>query len=308
MALPQATLTALRDVALHPQLDVPLLKKTWWRAGGPADGFVTASSIEDLANLQRICRQTDCPVFVLGNASNLLVGDGGIRGIVVRLAGDLSRETPDDQDPLLLSLGGGLKLIPFVNRMLKRGWTGLELFAGIPGTIGGAIRMNAGTAIGETVDALVDVDLVYPDGRIARVTANSLNMRYRHAELPEGAIVASARFKTTGADPAESRRHVEAHLAYRARTQPVDVPTCGSTFRNPEGDTAGRLIDAAGLKGHRIGGAEVSRKHANFVVNTGGASARDIRALVQHIQRVVRDRFDVELHREVHFVGDWLDA
>ena len=189
--------------------------------------------------------------------------------------------------------------------MPRKGWTGLEMFAGIPGTIGGAVRMNAGTALGETVDPLLDVTVVHPDGSVETLEASELRMRYRHCELPDGAIVAFARFQTTGGDLEESRGKIKHHLDYRARTQPVDVPTCGSTFRNPDGDTAGRLIDAAGLKGTTLGGAKVSEKHANFIENTGDATAADIRALIEQVQDSVEATFGIRLHREVHFVGEW---
>ncbi len=303
MPLPQATANALRDLDVAYEEDASLLKKTWWRAGGMADGFVLATDLPTLVALQRAASETACPVFALGNASNLLVADAGIRGLVVRLGGALA--TDEALSDGQVRFGGGLKLMPLVNRMQRNRWTGLEFFAGIPGTIGGAVRMNAGTALGETVHALIDVDVVLPDGSTVELTAEDLRMSYRTAHLPAGGIVASARFQTTGANPQESQEKITAHLDHRARTQPVDVPTCGSTFRNPPGDYAGRLIEASGLKGHRVGKAEVSRKHANFLVNTGGATANDIRNLLEHVQQTVENDHGVKLVREVHFVGDW---
>jgi UDP-N-acetylmuramate dehydrogenase len=294
---------ALRDLGVAFEQDAPLLKKTWWRAGGSADGFAVATDLRGLQDLQRAASQTNCPVFCLGNASNLLVADAGIRGLVIRLGGALAAD--DDLGGGLVRLGGGLKLMPLMNRMQRNGWTGLEFFAGIPGTVGGSVRMNAGTALGETVDALVDVEVVLADGRTITIATDDLHMSYRTAHLPAGGIVASARFQTTNGDPKASRAKIEAHLAHRARTQPVNVPTCGSTFRNPRGDHAGRLIEASGLKGFRIGGAEVSPKHANFLVNTGGATASDIRKLVEHVRDTVERDHDVCLIHEVHFVGDW---
>ena len=305
MALPKTTAAAFLAAGLSLREEVPLLKRTWWRAGGPADGFISLTSVEQAQALQRIALHTQTPVFVLGNASNLLVSDKGIRGVVVQLVEDLAKVQVVEGEPPMLTLGAGLKLVRLVNRMPKMGWTGLEFLAGIPGTVGGAITMNAGTALGETVDALREVEWVLPGGAVQRVPVSTLNMRYRHAETPPGALITRAWFQTTDEDMAESRRHIREHLAYRERTQPTDVPTCGSTFRNPEGDTAGRLIDAAGLKGHRIGAAEVSTKHANFVVNTGGASAAHIRSLVEFVQDEVHRQTGVRLQREVHFVGEW---
>ena len=303
MPLPRATVEALRGREVDFAEDAPLLKKTWWRAGGPADGFAIAHDLRTLCALQQVAFETDCPIFALGNASNLLVADAGIRGLVVRLGGALAAD--EERVDGVVHLGAGLKLMPLMSRMQRQGWTGLEFFAGIPGTVGGAVRMNAGTTLGETVDALLDVEVVMPDGSIRAVSAADLNMSYRTAHLPAGAIIASARFQTSGSDPEASQAQIQKHLAHRARTQPVDVPTCGSTFRNPPGDHAGRLIEASGLKGFRIGAAEVSTKHANFLVNTGGATAADIRRLVDHVRDVVEGDHGVRLVQEVHFVGDW---
>lgn len=304
MPLPPDTARALHDLGVAFDEDAPLVKRTWWRAGGPAGGLVTARDLPALAAIQRAAHDTGCSVFVLGNASNLLVSDRGIPGLVLRLAGELASISAEG-DPPVLRLGAGLKLMPFIGRMQREGWTGLEMLAGVPGTMGGAVVMNAGTSLGEVVDALLDVEVVLPDGTIETLTRDDLRMSYRTAHLPDGAIVASARLRTTGDDPEASRRTIQAHLDYRANTQPVDVPTCGSTFRNPPGDRAGRLIEAAGLKGARIGGAQVSEKHANFLVNTGEATASDIRRLIEHVQAEVARVHGVELVREVHYAGDW---
>jgi UDP-N-acetylmuramate dehydrogenase len=303
MPLPRATAAGLRDAGVAFQEDVPLLKKTWWRAGGSADGFLDANDVQTVIAAQRVATQTDCPLFVLGNASNLLVSDRGIRGLVLRLRGSLA--SVDSGEGGRVRFGAGVKLVPLMNRIQREGWTGLEFLAGIPGTIGGAVRMNAGTALGEMVDALVEVEAVAPDGTLLRLGREALRMSYRTAHLPEGAIVTHTTLQTTGEDPETSRAAIREHLDHRGRTQPVHVPTCGSTFRNPPGDFAGRLIESSGLKGHRIGKAEVSTLHANFIVNTGGASAADIRALVEHVQHRVQKTKGVTLVREVHFVGDW---
>ncbi|MEZ4317662.1 MAG: UDP-N-acetylmuramate dehydrogenase [Myxococcota bacterium] len=302
MALPEPTLRALASAPIDVQIDAPLMKRTWWRAGGPADALVQADDLETLRTVRRIATETGCPLFVLGNASNLLVSDAGVRGLVVRLGGELAQVEPLEG---ALRLGGGLKLVVLVGRMIKHGWTGLELFAGIPGTVGGAVRMNAGTSLGEVVDALIDVDLVLADGSLATLPAADLRMSYRTAWLPDHSIVAKARFRLTDADPDTSRALIEHHLERRKATQPIDQPSCGSTFRNPDGDHAGRLIEAAGLKGFSIGGAMVSPKHANFIVNTGGATAADIRRVIELVQRTVHEQLGVELVREVHFAGDW---
>ena len=300
--LSESTLSALKASSLHVAYDAPLLKRTYWRAGGAADALVDCGDLATLCEVRRIATETECPFFVLGNASNLLVADAGIPGIVVRLTGALAGTEAHDRH---LFLGGGAKLVVVVSRMLRHGWTGLEFLAGIPGTAGGAVRMNAGTHLGEVVDALEAVEVVLPDASVVQLPASALKLSYRHSELPDGAIVTQTRFRLTEEDPEASKKRIEAHLDRRRETQPIDIPTCGSTFRNPPGDTAGRLIEACGLKGFQIGQARVSHKHANFVENHGGASAREIRAVVEHVQHTVEVQTGISLHREVHFVGAW---
>ena len=302
MALPHPTQRALADAGIAVELDASLVKRTWWRVGGPADGLIDVSNLETLRSVLRIAHGTGCPVFPLGNASNLLISDRGIRGLVLRLRGELAKVEPL---PGAVRLGAGLKLVLLLSRTLKNRWTGLEFFAGIPGTVGGAVRMNAGTSLGEVVDGLIEVQIVTRDGRVQTLAADALRMAYRTCHLPQGSVVATATFRLTDTDPDLSRAAVEHHLARRRRTQPVDKPSCGSTFRNPEGDHAGRLIEAAGLKGFAIGGARVSTKHANFIVNTGSATATDIRRLIEHVQHEVSTHSAIDLVREVHFAGDW---
>lgn len=298
----QAVKDALITADVPARFDAPLLKRTWWRTGGNADVLIDCPDLDTLCTVRRIATEHDVPLFVLGNASNLLVADAGIRGIVVRLTKQLAQIEPE---PGALLLGGGVKMMMLVSRMMKNGWAGLEFMAGIPGTVGGAVRMNAGTHLGEVVDGLVEVQLVLADGSVEWRSAESLKLTYRHSELPEGSIVAAARFRLTDDDPEASRATIQAHLDRRAATQPVDRPTCGSTFRNPPGDHAGRLIEACGLKGFTIGKAKVSEKHANFIENTGGATAADIRAVVEHVRDTVAAETGVTLVQEVHFVGDW---
>jgi len=283
--------------------DVPLAKRAWWRAGGQADGWATISTQEALGQVLRIATDTGCPIFPMGNGSNLLVADAGIRGLVVHLGGELARceRTAADQ----VVLGAGLKLMVLQNRAAREGWTGLECFAGIPGTVGGAVRMNAGSRLGEVVDNLVWADVVLPSGGVERLPAAALGLGYRTSELPPGAVVAAACMKLSDEDPAAHQSRVRSFLDRRKATQPLDLPSCGSTFRNPEGDHAGRLIEAAGLKGLTIGGAQVSTKHANFIVNLGDASAADIRRVIEAVEREVSEQHGVQLHREVHYVGDW---
>lgn len=303
MPLPNSVRAALSEAGVPVVEDAPLARKTWWRVGGPADGYAEIGRLDALRRVMRLAGD-GLPVFVLGNASNLLVSDRGIRGLVIRLVDELAGVAADGEPPVL-TIGGGAKLVSLVGRAQREGWTGIEALAGVPGTLGGAIRMNAGTRIGEISAVVRDVRVVLPGGDVREIPREELGFAYRTSVLPDGAVVASARLQTTGADPEESRAKIKEHLDYRARTQPVDLPTCGSTFRNPPGDSAGRLIEAAGLKGMRIGGAEVSPKHANFVANMGGATAADIDAVIREIQRRVLEASGVELHPEVHRAGEW---
>ncbi len=292
----------LAEAGVAVRRDEPLSRKTWWRVGGPADVYAELDTRAQLVALARLVAAHEVPLLVMGNASNLLVADRGVRGVVARLGGALAGAEVEGDT---LRIGGGAKLVQLLKRGEREGWTGLEMVAGVPGTMGGAVRMNAGTKLGEVSDGLVDVDLVLAGGEHGTVAAAALGLRYRHSELPAGAIVAAARMRLTGKDPAHAYAEVAEHLAYRARTQPIDVPTCGSTFRNPEGSAAGRLIEQCGLKGLRIGGAIVSEKHANFLINTGDATATDLRTLIRTIQERVLAEAGVHLRPEVVEVGEW---
>lgn len=297
-----AVARGLLDAGATVRRDEPLSRKTWWRVGGPADVFAEVSTRSQLVALSRLVAAHEVPLLVMGNASNLLVADAGVRGVVARLHGDLADASVEGD---ALRIGGGAKLVQLLKRGEREGWTGLEMVAGVPGTMGGAVRMNAGTQLGEISDGLLDVDLILPGGEHGTLPAAALRLAYRHSDLPAGAVVASARMRSTGKDPAAVYAEVAEHLAYRARTQPIDVPTCGSTFRNPPGHAAGRLIEQCGLKGLQIGGARVSEKHANFLVNTGEATAADLAALIRAVQARVQAETGVRLQPEVVEVGAW---
>ncbi|MBW1878522.1 MAG: UDP-N-acetylmuramate dehydrogenase [Deltaproteobacteria bacterium] len=307
MPLPAATRDALISLDVHFFEDEPLGRRVYWRVGGPADGFVLVRDLDALQQVIRATRDTECPSFLLGKGSNLLVSDAGIRGLVVSLGGALAEVRNLGGQPPRIQVGAGLALTALLARARKEGWTGLECFAGIPGTVGAAVVMNAGSHLGETVEPLVDIDVVNPDGSLHTLPKADLQMSYRTAHLPPGAVIARARFQTTGADPVQSQASVREFLLRRKATQPLNLPSCGSTFRNPPGDYAGRLIDAAGLKGFTIGGARVSERHANFIVNTGAATAREIRRVIEHVQARVEAFSGVRLRREVHYAGDWTE-
>lgn len=295
----------LQAAGMSPRVDEPLAKRTWWRVGGSADVYVDVPHRKALGTVQRVSSAHDLPVTVLGNGSNILVSDAGIRGVVVRLTDELAQARALDSQRV--RLGGGAKLVSVLRHAMREGWTGLEMLAGVPGTVGGAVKMNAGTRLGEIGDRLIDATLVLRDGTLVTMRHDAMGLAYRSSALPAGAIVAEATLSLTDEDPAVFRERVQAHLDYRAQTQPVDVPTCGSTFRNPQGDHAARLIEAAGLKGFAIGAARVSQKHANFLVNEGGATAADLAEVIDHVRATVLDVSGVSLVPEVDFVGEWPD-
>jgi UDP-N-acetylmuramate dehydrogenase len=272
------------------------------RVGGPADALVRADAREDLERLAAFCRARALPLLVLGGGFNLLVRDGGVRGVVVRLAGlrAVSLE-PDGR----LRADAGASHSQVTRFAADQGRAGLEFAVGIPGTVGGWIAMNAGTREREMKDAVTSVEVFDPGaGRVRELARAELRFRYRHTELPAGAVVLAATFATSADDPDAIRERQKRHLAQRRATQPVDQPSCGSVFVNPPGDFAGRLIESAGLKGTREGGAMISPLHANFIVNTGGARAADVLRLIERARAAVRERTQVELLTEVRIVGE----
>jgi len=301
---------------MEPVKDAPLSKHGYWRVGGPADLLVDVNDTTQLAAVM----ETDLPVTVLGNGSNLLVADAGIRGIVIRLKGtfralafkDLtSRSGLTDNlesENGLAIVGSGMMNTVLLAKLHKMGIGGVGCLAGVPGTIGGAIRMNAGTRLGEIGAKVAFVRIMMPNGSMQTLTPDALDFRYRRATLPAGAVVTRVGLFVSKNDHAAERDTIREHLDYRKNTQPLDQPSCGSTFKNPPGDAAGRLIDAAGLKGATEGGARISDKHANFFINTGNATAMDLYRLIKHARDTVAQQFDIELEPEVHAVGDWPDG
>ena len=274
------------------------------RVGGPAELLVRPRTADALVKVLARARTEGLPVHVLGGGANTLVGDLGIPGITLKLPSELFAE---EVQPLgsgggLVTLGGGAAIVRLINVMRTRGWVGAEFLAGIPGTIGGAVAMNAGTKHGECEWVLDAVELATPDG-IGWVPRTALTIRYRHTELPPAAVLTRARFRLPKGDLEASRAAMDADLAYRKRTQPLNQPNCGSVFQNPPGDHAGRLIDSVGLKGAVLGGAQISTLHANWIVNLGGARAADVVGLIERARERVREATGIVLVPEVKRVG-----
>ncbi len=279
----------------------PMSRHTSLRVGGPADFFVRVTSEEDLRGAVAVARQHEIPVFLLGGGTNLLVSDRGIRGVVIENAWS---EATIDGD--IVTAASGTPMAHVAAVAAREGLLGLEWMATVPGTIGGAVHGNAGAFGTETADVIVDAELMDLNGDTWTASKEDLGFAYRTSAL-QGTpiIVVRARFRGTKGDRATAVRRIKDMANERAKKQPLAQPNTGSIFRNPPGDFAGRLIDAAGLKGHRVGGAMVSERHANFIVNTGTATASDVRELMRLCQATVKERFGVDLRAEVEVVGEW---
>ena len=281
--------------------DAPLAPHTSLRIGGPADYFVRVGSEDDLTGAIRVARQAELPIFLLGSGTNVLVADRGIRGVVLQ---NKWRDARVEGSVVVASSGTPLAHVAAV--AARAGLLGLEWMATVPGTVGGAVHGNAGAFGKDTAADLIDADLIDPNADVWRAPADALGFAYRTSVLQGSSIiVVRARFRGTPGDRAEAVRRIKEMANERVATQPLAQPNTGSIFRNPPGDHAGRLIEAAGLKGARHGGAMVSPKHANFIVNADHASAADVRALMDRCQEGVMRQFGIQLRPEVELVGEW---
>ena len=296
--------------------DEPMAAHTSFRAGGPADLFLTPSDETQAARAVRICREAGGEPFILGNGSNLLVSDTGYRGVVLDMSGVngilqvLDSEGCSNVQRALrqvrVEAGAGAKLSAVARFALERGASGMECLAGIPGTVGGAAVMNAGAYGGEMKDVLRSVTVLTREGKLETVFASELDLGYRHSLIPEkGYIVLSAEFVLQKGDPEAIRAKMDDLAAQRRAKQPLEFPSAGSTFKRPEGYFAGKLIQDAGLAGYRIGGACVSPKHCGFVVNDQGGTASDIWRVICDVQEKVLAAHGVKLTMEVKLLGDF---
>ena len=279
----------------------PMSKHTSWRVGGLADCFFKPADIEDLA-LFLATKQDDSQIFWIGLGSNLLVRDGGIRGTVIMTSGLLNTlELIDDE---IIRAEAGVACPKVAKFVAKNGFEGSEFFAGIPGTIGGALAMNAGAFGGETWERVISVETLDRKGNRHERFPNEYDIAYRRVKGPGDEWFVAGKFKFKKGDGGKSLKRMKELLEKRNATQPSNQPSCGSVFRNPDNDYAARLIEACALKGFRIGGAAVSEKHANFIVNTGNATASDIESLIEHVVMTVEQKKGIKLVREAHIIGD----
>lgn len=290
-----------------------LAEYTSWRIGGPADFFGVADTVEALAAGIAVARRHDMPWIVLGGGSNVLVADDGVEGLVIlnRLRGLRIDGSTWDAPEVVADAGVFFARVALFTA--KQGYTGLEWGVAIPGTVGAGVVNNAGAHHGDVERTLVAADAIDANGNLTQLRPDDLRYRYRGSALKTPIVrstelvVTRARFRITSGERTRALRTIDELIRQRSETQPISQPSGGSTFKNPPDGHAGALIEEAGLKGHRVGGAEVSRRHANFIVNAGGARASDVAGLINYTRAVVQQQFGVRLETEIQFVGRWPD-
>jgi len=283
------------------KFDEPLKRYTAWKIGGPADALLEPESVEDLIHATEIAREHDIPVTILGGGTNVLVRDGGIRGLTIRLAKSLRNVEIEGKT---VTADAGVLYPVLANTTAGRGLAGLEFATGIPGTVGGAIYMNAGAYGSETTEVLDWADIL-ENHEVTRMKNRDLDLSYRHSALHENPdwIVLRAGYTLVPGDPVELKARIKEFRTQRMNGSP-NRPSCGSTFKRPQGDFPGRVIEAAGLKGTRVGNIEVSPVHANYLVNLGGGTAEDALALIELVREKVREKLGIELESEVRIIGE----
>lgn len=291
-----------RLLLTEPLFDEPMSLHTTIRIGGPADAYVSIYSLDELCRLLSFLREHQLPLFVLGCGSNIIVRDGGIRGVVVRLNGEFAKVSFNGT---VVRAGAGALLSHLVNAAAEMGLSGLEPAVGIPGTVGGAIISNAGTATEYIGERVVSVSVLTEDGVQLDVGKEALLFGYRHSNVLDfGRLVIAAVLELERSSPERTKKDIERLFEYRRKTQPITIPSAGCIFKNPPNERAGRLIEAAGLKGYKIGRAQVSEMHANFIINLGGATAKEVIELTELVRKVVYEKFGVMLEYEVQIVGE----
>lgn len=278
-------------------------RHTTFKIGGPADYFLMPDKDTDVGRIVKICKESAIPYFILGNGSNLLVGDGGYRGAVIQIYKNMSAVTVEGTE---ITVQAGALLSSVAAAAKNAALTGFEFAGGIPGTMGGAVVMNAGAYGGEMKDVLTEVTVMDEEGEIVTLPADKLELGYRTSIIKTaGYIVLEAKLQLKEGNPEVIRETMKDLTIRRTTKQPLEYPSAGSTFKRPGGYFAGKLIMDSGLAGYQVGGAQVSEKHCGFVINAGGATARDVRTLMDNVRDIVYKKYGVTLEPEVKFLGDF---
>lgn len=287
----------------HVLTDEPMKQHTTFKIGGPADYFLVPETGEEVGEIIKICRKTDTPYFILGNGSNLLVGDGGYRGAVIQVYRNMSAVTVEGT---MITAQAGALLSAVAAAAKNASLTGFEFAGGIPGTVGGAAVMNAGAYGGEMKDVLVEVTVMDAEGKIFTISAEKLELGYRTSVIKKaGYIVLEAKIRLKEGDQETIRERMKELTIQRTTKQPLEYPSAGSTFKRPEGYFAGKLVMDSGLRGYQVGGARISEKHCGFVINAGDATAKDVRTLMDNVRDIVYEKYGVTLEPEVKFLGEF---
>lgn len=297
----------LHDVPARKAFGCPLAPYTSLRIGGPVDALVQVDNLDVLRQVLTVANRHDIPLSVLGGGSNILIRDGGIRGIVLLMRGAFRNyrlQPSADGETARVNVGAGYALSRLAMQVGKRGWSGLEFAYGIPGTLGGAMVMNAGTSLGDMSGTLVTARVLRRDGKVCELPASAVGLRYRASSYPPGAILLEATLRLQRGDASVINSTMRGSYKRRRHTQPLTLPSAGSTFTNPRERAAGYLIERLGLKGTRIGGAQVSPVHANFITNVAHATAADVETLIAYVRDRVQDTYGILLTREVRIVGE----
>jgi len=278
------------------ETDYPLAKCTWYGLGGQADYFIRPKTLEQLKQIVGRCNENNVPIYVLGYGSNMLIADDGLRAAVIKLEADEFAKMKFDGEQV--TAGAGVELSRLVLTCVKEGLSGIEALTGIPGSVGGAVKMNAGGNFGDIAAAVETVTLMDAAGNVFEKDKPELMFDYRTTNITAKFIL-SARLKLTVAEPEQIMRTVKEIWIYKKNNQPLNTRNCGCIFKNPRGVSAGAMIDRAGLKGLQVGGAVVSEKHANFIIAQKDCKSRDVMKLIELVKQRVKERFDVELELEI---------
>lgn len=298
----ETVVSLAKELGSDVEHNAPMCKYTSFKTGGNAAVLINVNSILSLQKIIKVCKEGSVPFFVLGNGSNVLVRDGGIDGVVIRMGAEVSKITLSDENTIIAEAGASLKSICMF--ALEHSLTGLEFAYGIPGTLGGAVYMNAGAYGGEMKDVLSSVSHIDLNGDIGELSKENLDLSYRHSAYAQnGFVITEAKISLKKGNSADIKAKMKELLSKRKKKQPIEFPSAGSTFKRPEGYFAGALIEDCNLKGKSIGGAQVSEKHAGFIINKNKATATDILDLIKFVQDAVFEKHGVHLETEVKIIG-----